>query len=201
MVAGLDRLDGGTLEVQSPAQKNFRSFVFQEAHLLPWRTVLRNVALPLELMGTPRRLADQQALDALERVGLSDATDRFPSQLSGGMKMRASVARALVTRPALLLLDEPFSALDELNRHALQDELRRIWETSAPTILFVTHSVAEAVFLSNRVIVFSKRPARLLLDTPVQLPAKRDASLRTSPEFSQELKSIYTRVSYEEAPL
>jgi NitT/TauT family transport system ATP-binding protein len=152
-------------------------------------------------MGQPPKESLEQAMQALATVGLSDAADRYPNQLSGGMKMRTSVARALVTRPTLLLLDEPFSALDELNRHALQDELRRIWEKSAPTILFVTHSVSEAVFLSNRVLVFSKRPARLLLDTPVNLPAKRDASLRTSPEFSRELKSIYARVSYEEAPL
>lgn len=201
LVADLDQPTLGQLDVVSPVAKHFRSFVFQESHLVPWRTVLRNVALPLELMGKPPKESLEQAMQALETVGLADAARRYPSQLSGGMKMRTSVARALVTRPTLLLLDEPFSALDELNRHALQDELRRIWEKSAPTILFVTHSVSEAVFLSNRVLVFSKRPSRLLLDTPVDLPAKREASLRTSPEFSRELKSIYARVSYEEAPL
>ncbi len=201
MVAGLDHPDGGTLEVHSLKGQHFRSFVFQESHLLPWRTALRNVSLPLELMGNPRKIAEQQAREALKMVGLADSYERFPSQLSGGMKMRVSVARALVTQPGLLLLDEPFSSLDELNRHTLQHELRRIWERTAPTILFVTHSVSEAVFLSNRVLVFSKRPARLLLDTPVDLPRERDASLRTSPEFSRELKSIYERVSFEEAPL
>lgn len=201
MVADLDLPSQGRLDVTSPVARHFRSFVFQESHLVPWRNVLKNVALPLELMDKSPKESLEQAMQALETVGLSDAAHRYPSQLSGGMKMRTSVARALVTRPTLLLLDEPFSALDELNRHALQDELRRIWEKSAPTILFVTHSVSEAVFLSNRVLVFSKRPSRLLLDTLVDLPPKREASLRTSPEFSRELKSIYTRVSYEEAPL
>ena len=201
MAAGLDRPDAGTLEVIAPRKDQFRSFVFQEAHLLPWRTVLRNVMLPLELSGIGKAEATEQASEALRRVGLLDAVDRFPVQLSGGMKMRVSVARALVTKPSLLLLDEPFSALDELNRHALQDELRALWENTAPTILFVTHSVSEAVFLSNRVLVFSKRPARLLLDTAVHLPETRDASLRTSVEFTRELKNIYSRVSYEEAPL
>jgi NitT/TauT family transport system ATP-binding protein len=201
MAAGLDHPTRGTLEVSCPRSTPFRSFVFQEAHLVPWRTVLKNVMLPLELLGVDEKTAREKSQDALEKVGLSDAQGRFPSQLSGGMKMRASVARALVTEPAFLLLDEPFSALDELNRHALQDELRRIWETTRPTILFVTHSVSEAVFLSNRVVVFSKKPARLLLDTQVELPPHRDAALRTSAEFGRELKSIYARVSYEEAPL
>jgi len=201
MAAGLDHPTSGKLDVECPRTDPFRSFVFQESHLLPWSTVLRNVMLPLELMGIEKEEAKAKAANALKRVGLGDALKRFPAQLSGGMKMRVSVARALVTEPSFLLLDEPFSALDELNRHALQDELREIWETSRPTILFVTHSVSEAVFLSNRVIVFSKRPARLLLDTHVNLPDHREASLRTTAEFSRELKSIYSRVSYEEAPL
>jgi NitT/TauT family transport system ATP-binding protein len=202
MAAGLDQPDAGKLDLGSGAERGSRGFVFQESHLLPWRTALRNVMLPLELLGIPKKDALERARSALSQVGLDGSVEsKFPLQLSGGMKMRVSVARALVTEPPLLLLDEPFSALDENARHSLQGELRSLWERKPTTILFVTHSVAEATYLANRIIVFSKRPARVLLDHAVALPEKRHGDLRTDPAFTQEMRRIYKSVSIQEAPL
>lgn len=191
LIAGLDRADQGRIEIEASGAKHFKAFVFQESHLLPWRTVLQNTVLPLELMGTPKVEARERALDALERVGLADSLQRFPNQLSGGMKMRVSVARALVTRPSLFLLDEPFAALDESTRHRLQEDLRALWESLKMTVVFVTHSVSEAVFLSNRAVVLSKRPARILLNHQVEMQEKRDKTLRTSPAFIEQMKLVY----------
>ena len=167
------------------------AYVFQDAHLLPWRNVLRNVALPLELRGVSRRERIAAAEAAIERVGLSDAAKRYPAQLSGGMRMRVSLARALVVKPRLLLLDEPFAALDELTRQALDEQLRQLWEDTGATVLFVTHSVTEAVFLANRAVVLSPRPARIALDRAMTLPAKRDLALRTSEPFMAEARVLY----------
>jgi len=183
LVAGLDRPERGA--VRSAAGRV--GMVFQDAHLLPWRDVLANVALPLELLG--RRPAERraQAAAAIEQVGLGDAAERYPAELSGGMRMRASLARALVTEPRLLLLDEPFAALDELTRMALDDELRRLWRAAGLTVLFVTHSIGEAAYLAERVVVLSRRPARVVLDHAVALPAERAATLRAEPAFAREL--------------
>jgi NitT/TauT family transport system ATP-binding protein len=139
-------------------------FCFQEPRLLPWRTVLENVALPLELQGVAASDRRARAAEALARVQLADAAMRFPHQLSGGMKMRASLARAIVARPDLLLLDEPFGALDEVTRHELDAELRALWERERFTAVLVTHSIPEAVYLAERVVVFSPRPARIVAD-------------------------------------
>jgi NitT/TauT family transport system ATP-binding protein len=166
------------------------AFVFQDAHLLPWRDVLGNVALPLELAGVAAGERADRARDALTQVGLADAASRLPSQLSGGMRMRASLARAMVTRPGLLLLDEPFAALDELGRQHLDDVLRTLWRVSGMTILFVTHSVAEAAYLADRAIVFTKRPARIVLDHKLALPAERSVALREEPEFARETRIL-----------
>ena len=202
LLAGLDQPDRGRLWIPADASNRFfRSFVFQEAHLVPWRTVLRNVTLPLELLGVPLKEAEERARVELQRVHLADALDRFPKQLSGGMKMRVSVARALVTQPKLLLLDEPFSALDENTRYGLQKELRGIWESARMTVVFVTHSVSEAVYLSNRVLVFSKRPARLVYDHRIELPQERTHELRQSAEFGLQMASIYRGVPEQVAPL
>jgi NitT/TauT family transport system ATP-binding protein len=192
LVAGLDRPDGGTLhlEADTAGERLSIAYVFQDAHLLPWRSVLANVALPLEFAGMPAGPRETAARAVLEQVGLSDAIGSFPGELSGGMRMRVSLARALVTQPRLLLLDEPFAALDELTRFRLDDELRRLWMDRAMTILFVTHSITEAAYLADRAVVLSPCPARVAADLQIQLPRERAAAVRHVPEFSREVKRL-----------
>ncbi len=182
MLAGLDVPTAGTIEGINREQI---SYVFQDAHLLPWRNALGNVTLPLELAGVTRSQQKERATQALERVGLADAIRRYPAELSGGMRMRVSLARALVTDPQVLLLDEPFAALDEINRQRLDEMLRSLWLATKVTVIFVTHSIAEATFLADRAIVFSSRPARIMLDSVIDLPPERTMRLRASPEFAQ----------------
>src|SRR6267142_2841106 len=145
-------------------------FVFQEPTLMPWATVVRNVMLPLELEGVERRLATKRAVQALERVGLASFCDSYPRELSGGMKMRVSIARALVTDPPLLLMDEPFAALDEITRFKLNNDLLELWREVGDTVIFVTHSVFESVYLSNRIIVMTPRPGRVFADLAIDAP-------------------------------
>ena len=185
IAAGLDQPDEGVAKATGGGA---RGFVFQDPCLLPWRTALENCALPLQLAGSSRGESAAAARAALTRVGLGDAVDRYPAQLSGGMRMRASVARALARSPSLLLLDEPFAALDEPSRHALQADLRELWERERMTILFVTHSVAEAAFLAERTVGFSARPARVIFDHRSRLKGPR---VRWSPEAAEETKFIY----------
>lgn len=185
IVAGLDAPDEGTVEV--PAKKRDEiAYVFQDAHLLPWRSVADNVALPLELRGMPPSERETAVRAALEQVELTDAARRYPAELSGGMRMRASIARALVTKPRLLLMDEPFAALDELTRHRLDERLLALWREHRFTVLFVTHAIFEATFLAERAVVLSRRPGRILLDTKVELPAERTAATRGEPVFAHE---------------
>jgi NitT/TauT family transport system ATP-binding protein len=203
LVAGLDTPQGGEVRIDHPAfagnatlpyasaARADIAYVFQDAHLLPWRTVLRNVELPLELMGLDEARRRERALAALFRVGLGDATTRYPAQLSGGMRMRVSLARALVTDPELLLLDEPFAALDEITRQHLDEQLRALWAGSGMTVVFVTHSTAEAVFLAQRAVVLSQRPARVVADHPIALPPERTPALRAAPEFARETRAVY----------
>jgi NitT/TauT family transport system ATP-binding protein len=184
MIAGLETADSGSLRVESGS----RSFVFQDAALLPWRTVLQNVMLPLELTGAHRASARAgEARDALAMVGLADAADLYPNQLSGGMKMRVSVARALVSKPSLLLFDEPFAALDERTRHRLQEDLRSLWLSFGMTVVFVTHSASEAVFVSDRAIVLSGSPGRVLDDHAISLGRERTDPLRSDPRYIEEI--------------
>ncbi len=172
------------------------AYVFQDAHLLPWRTVLQNVMLPLELRGRASR-ADgagdfrKRAEAALVQVGLQEALHRYPAQLSGGMRMRASLARALVTEPAMLLLDEPFAALDEITRQGLDEQLRELWLRRGMTVIFVTHAIHEATFLAQRAVVLSRRPARVVLDHAIDLPMQRDGLLRTTAEFAAQTRVLY----------
>jgi NitT/TauT family transport system ATP-binding protein len=159
-------------------------FVFQDAALLPWRTVRENVELPLEV-GDGARLSEKPSKpeELLELVGLSQWHGSYPRELSGGMRQRVSIARALVTGPKILLMDEPFGALDEITRDRLNDELRRIWNETGTTILFVTHSIPEALYLGERVLVLAAHPGRVRAMVEAGLPAKRNLSLRESPEF------------------
>jgi NitT/TauT family transport system ATP-binding protein len=159
-------------------------FVFQDAALLPWRTVLQNVALPLEV-GDGARLSEKAARpeELLALVGLSEWQRAYPHELSGGMRQRVSIARALVTGPKILLMDEPFGALDEITRDRLNDELRRIWTETGTTILFVTHSIPEALYLGERVLMLAAHPGRVRDMVETRLPAKRELSLRESADF------------------
>lgn len=176
--AGAVRFDGG----ERPA--GAVGYGFQDARLLPWRSVLRNVALPHELAGMPRAEREKRAADMIERVGLTDFADARPHTLSGGMQMRVALARALVTRPRLLLLDEPFGALDEITRTDLDDELRRLWRATPMTVILVTHSISEAIYLADRVVVLAPRPGRVIDDFEVDIPHDaRDPDVRTARRF------------------
>jgi NitT/TauT family transport system ATP-binding protein len=165
-------------------------FVFQEPTLMPWTTVANNVALPLALTGVASDIAAQRVAQALERVGLSQFRDAYPRELSGGMKMRVSIARALVTDPPLLLMDEPFAALDEITRFKLNDDLIALWRAVGNTIVFVTHSVFESVYLSSRIVVMAPRPGRIYADLAVDAPFPRDESFRTSAEYAGQCRIV-----------
>jgi len=165
-------------------------FVFQEPTLLPWRTAAANVQLPLLLAGVDKAAARERVTDALAQVGLSGFADLYPRQLSGGMKMRVSIARALVTRPAILLMDEPFAALDEITRMKLNDELLELFAGQGLTVIFVTHSVYESVYLSSRIVVMSTRPGRVTADIPIEVVYPRTEEFRTSPLYNERCRLV-----------
>jgi NitT/TauT family transport system ATP-binding protein len=165
-------------------------FVFQEPTLMPWATVFNNVWLPLRLKGRGKSAARQEVMDALSMVGLESFAGAYPRELSGGMKMRVSIARALVTKPKLLLMDEPFAALDEINRFKLNNDLLHLWETFGWTVIFVTHSVFESVYLSQRIVVMAARPGRVFTDLQIDAPYPRDEEFRTSAIYSENCRRV-----------
>ena len=166
-------------------------FVFQHPTLMPWARVLANVRLPLDLAGAARRAADSAASRALDQVGLRGFEGHYPREISGGMQMRVAIARALVTAPDLLLMDEPFGALDEITRNKLDAELLQWWRAQGLTIVFVTHSIYEAVFLSTRVLVMSARPGRILREVRIDEPYPRDNAFRSSPRFAACCRELF----------
>jgi NitT/TauT family transport system ATP-binding protein len=197
LFAGLETPSHGHLRwlgSDSPRQSGLKiAMVFQEATLMPWARVVGNVRLPLELAGVPRAEADRRALQALEPVGLAKFSQAYPRELSGGMQMRASIARALVTEPDVLLMDEPFGALDEFTRHKLDADLRRLWEARGLTVVFVTHSIYEAVFLSSRVIMMAARPGRIVADVAIPEPVRND-EFRLSKPFADHCRDLSARL-------
>ena len=202
MITGLTGHSEGRLSVLGTTPYEARkqseiAFVFQEHTLLPWTNLLENVTLPLKLRGVPKKTRLEEGERVLELVGLKDSIRVLPRQLSGGMKMRVSIARALISRPKLLLMDEPFGALDEITRQTLQDELLNIWQKDkSMTVLFITHNVFEAVFLSTRVVVMTPRPGKIaeVIDMPYPFP--RDENFRTSHEFSDSVRIVSSALKH-----
>ena len=196
MVAGLLEPSDGRLllwrkpvgQVESSGHR--LSFVFQEATLMPWASVLANVRLPMDLAKVPKAQSEPRVRQALKMVGLDRFEDNLPRQLSGGMQMRVSIARGLVTEPTLLLMDEPFGALDEITRNRLDSDLLDLWQANGLTVIFVTHSITEAVYLSNRVIVMAARPGRIVEEVIIDEPYPRTADFRVSQRFATYAKQL-----------
>jgi NitT/TauT family transport system ATP-binding protein len=198
ILAGLLPRTSGQLELRGSSITGPRrdiGVVFQSPVLFPWRTVLENVLLPIDVQGLGRERNRARAFDLLALVGLGEFEHRYPSELSGGMQQRVAITRSLIHDPALLLMDEPFGALDAMTRESLNVELQRIWLARRETILFITHSIPEAVFLADRVIVMTPRPGRILDVVPVGMPRPRSLDVTSSPEFGALVKRIRSHFS------
>jgi len=200
MVAGLEPASSGTILLDGQPLRgpgNNRGFVFQNDSLLPWRTVLANALIGPEVAGQVGQKERQRTLDLLQLVGLGGFESYYPRQLSGGMRQRVNLARALAIDPDVLLMDEPFASLDAQTREIMQTELLRIWEQGRKTVLFVTHQIDEAVFLSDRVLVFARRPGRLQESIEVKLPRPRSLALKRTPEFIAYVERIWTMIEHD----
>ena len=198
LISGLTNPSSGSILIDGMTPVNARktmSYIFQDATLLPWRTVARNVGLGLELEHVGREVRKEKVQSLLELVGLTHVARAYPRQLSGGMKMRVSVARALATTPHLLLMDEPFGALDEMTRHRLNEELLALRQRQRSTTLFVTHSISEAVFLSDRILLMGANPGRVCEEITVTLPSTRTAELRNEAGFLQFVAQVGRRLA------
>ncbi|MGB9673786.1 MAG: ABC transporter ATP-binding protein [Anaerolineales bacterium] len=197
ILAGLLRPSRGEVYFQGTLLTEPRreiGFVFQKANLMPWRTVLQNITLPLELQNYPKNEAIEKAQALIALVGLNGFENSLPRDLSGGMAQRVAIARALVHDPQVLLLDEPFGGLDALTRERMGDELLRIWQARRKTVVMVTHSISEALFLSDRVLVFTPRPGKLRLDLPIYFPRPRQDEMRYSPTFGELAKCLRAEI-------
>lgn len=190
LLAGLEQPSQGQIDRPSIEAGFSLAYVFQEPALLPWATVTENVALPLKLAGQSPRQRQTAVADILAKVGLTEFGRAYPRELSGGMKMRVSIARALVTQPQVLLMDEPFGALDEITRSQLNEKLLDLWQRQQWTVVFVTHNLYEAVYLSSRVVVMASKPGRSIADLPIDLPYPRHPDLRTSPQCNRYCREI-----------
>ncbi|MGB3613400.1 MAG: ABC transporter ATP-binding protein, partial [Elainellaceae cyanobacterium] len=180
LVSGLSELSAGAITWSPELAQRQLAYVFQDAALLPWLTVWENIRLPLKLKRLKRNAANQRISEAIALVNLGGFEQAYPRELSGGMKMRVSIARALVTQPDVLLLDEPFGALDEITRSQLNDELLKLWHEKQWTVVFVTHSIYEAVYLSTQVVVMGANPGRVVATVPIEVPYPRSQALRTT---------------------
>jgi len=190
LIAGLGQVSSGNIEWGIPPTARKLAFVFQDAALMPWANVRENVRLPLKLAGMPKQDAQNLVQQALALVGLTNFADSYPRQLSGGMKMRVSIARALVTQPNILLMDEPFGALDEITRSKLNSDLLDLWQKYRWTVLFVTHNIYEAVYLSHRVLVMGTNPGRVVADIEIDVPLPRDEEFRTSVLYNEYCRQV-----------
>jgi NitT/TauT family transport system ATP-binding protein len=183
IVAGLIPPSAGTVELAVADHRHATAMVFQDYSIYPWKKVLDNVRFGLDVAGVPKKEGNERARRYLTRMGLADRADSYPSTLSGGMRQRVAIARALAVEPEILLMDEPFAALDAQLRQVLQDELLELWQADRRTVLFVTHSLEEAILLADRVVVMSARPGTIIDIQAVPFPRPRHADIRTTPEF------------------
>ncbi len=195
LIAGLGKMNSGSIQLGDAHQKPELAFVFQEAALMPWANVVENIRLPLKLAGVPKRESRAAVQEAINLVGLNGFERSYPRELSGGMKMRVSIARALVTKPNIMLMDEPFGALDEMTRSKLNTDLLNLWQDKRWTVVFVTHNIYEAVYLSNRVIVMAPRPGRVVADIAIEAPYPRTEDFRTSRICNEYCREVSARLT------
>ena len=198
LISGLGDISAGRVEWadrHASAERRDIGFVFQEPTLMPWSTVFDNIHLPLRVRGVTKADAKPRVEQAMEQVGLAGFGRAYPRELSGGMRMRVSIARALVAQPKILLMDEPFAALDEITRFKLNDDLLALWASEHWTVVFVTHSVFESVYLSTRIVVMSARPGRVSSEFDVDIPSPRDPSFRTSGSYAEQCRAVSARLA------